>query len=263
MTSVPAAAVLLAVAALISPSPPLHRLRGPAAAGAGRTAFRLTAVAVLGGGVLVLCPLPTALAAGVLTGTVIARRRRAARRRRRRDEARVLAAALDTVVGELRVGAHPVRAFAAAAGECVPPVGAVLRAVAARARLGGEVSAGLRAAGAATAVPAYWERIAVCWQLAADHGLMIATLMQAAHSDIMERQRYADRLNAALAGARATAVILAALPVAGVVLGQLIGADPLGFLLGGGAGGWLLITGVGLVAAGLIWSDRILEAQTA
>ena len=58
-------------------------------------------------------------------------------------------------------------------------------------------------------------------------------------------------------------MILAALPVAGVVLGQLIGADPLGFLLGGGAGGWLLITGVGLVAAGLIWSDRILEAQTA
>ena len=47
------------------------------------------------------------------------------------------------------------------------------------------------------------------------------------------------------------------LPVLGVCLGQLIGADPLGFLLSGGAGGWLLVVGVTLACCGLLWSDGI------
>ena len=43
-----------------------------------------------------------------------------------------------------------------------------------------------------------------------------------------------------MAGARTTAAVLAGLPVLGIGLGQLIGADPLGFLLSGGraAGCW-------------------------
>jgi tight adherence protein B len=124
------------------------------------------------------------------------------------------------------------------------------------------VAAGLRSAGAATAVPLYWERVAVCWRLAADHGLAMAALMRAAQTDIIERQRFADRLNAALAGARATSGILAMLPFLGILLGQLIGAEPLRFLLGDGAGGWLLILGAVLIAAGLLWADRITETRT-
>lgn len=261
LTGIPVAALLLAAATVTAPPPPLYRLRHPRPGVIGATAivavtFPLTVATAL------LLPATSVLAAAVLVCTLAVRRRRALRRRRRCDEARVLAAALETVAGELRVGAHPVRAFGTAGEECDPPVGEVMRAVAARARLGGDVAAGLRIAGAATRVPLYWERIAVCWQLAADHGLAMATLMRAAHSDIVDRQRFADRLNATLAGARATAVILAGLPPAGVLLGQLVGADPLGFLLGGGLGGWLLLTGVGLIAAGLIWSDRIIEART-
>lgn len=62
-----------------------------------------------------------------------------------------------------------------------------------------------------------------------------------------------------MAGARATAAILAGLPVLGVLLGQLIGAQPLRFLLGGHAGGWLLVVGTMLVCGGLLWSDRITD----
>lgn len=59
-----------------------------------------------------------------------------------------------------------------------------------------------------------------------------------------------------MAGARASATLLACLPVLGVALGQLIGAGPVDFLLGG-PGGVLALVGVSLVCAGLLWSDRI------
>ena len=97
----------------------------------------------------------------------------------------------------------------------------------------------------------------MCWQLAQDHGLAIATLMQAAQRDIVERERFAARVDAGMAGARTTAAMLAGLPLLGIGLGQLIGAEPVRFLLSGGSGGWLLVIGVALACAGLLWSDRI------
>jgi tight adherence protein B len=134
-----------------------------------------------------------------------------------------------------------------------------LRAVAARAELGADVTAGLWAAAQSSALPAQWDRIAVCWQLASEHGLAIGTLMRAAQRDIAERQRFSARVAAGMAGARATAAILAGLPVLGVLLGQLIGARPLSFLLNGNAGGWLLVGGATLACVGLLWADRITE----
>ena len=170
-----------------------------------------------------------------------------------------MAAALEVLVGELRVGAHPVQAFGIAADESGGVVARSLRAVASRARLGADVTAGLRAMADGSAVPVYWERMAACWQLAAEHGLGMSALMRAAHRDIVERQRFADRVEAGSAGARATAAILAGLPVIGVVLGQLVGAHPFRFLLNGGVGGWLLVTGVVLIGLGMAWSDRIVD----
>ena len=60
----------------------------------------------------------------------------------------------------------------------------------------------------------------MCWQLAQTHGLAIATLMQAAQRDIVERERFHGRVEAGMAGARATAAILAGLPLLGVLLGE-------------------------------------------
>lgn len=174
-----------------------------------------------------------------------------------------MASALEVLIGELRVGAHPVRAFAAAAAESPGLVGLSLQRVAARAHLGADVVTGMLAVEQDSAVPAYWRRLAVYWELAAQRGLAISVLMRAAHQDIVERQRFADRVRAGLAGARATAFTLAVLPLLGVVLGELIGAHPVRFLLGGGLGGVLLVAGVGLIAAGLAWADRIIEGLQA
>ena len=104
--------------------------------------------------------------------------------------------------------------------------------------------------------------MALFWRLGQTHGLAIATLMRTAQRDIVERERFAARVEAGMAGARATAMVLAGLPVLGIGLGQLIGADPLSFLMSGGAGGWLLVVGVLLACCGLLWSDRITTGAT-
>jgi len=254
MSGVAAAGWLLAAAVLAAP-PPRRRLMPPVSRGIARMPV-LIGAAVL---VVVLVPPAVMVAIGILAGTFGTRQRRNRRARRRLADSQRLAAALETLVGELRVGAHPVTAFSVAAAECDGPVGESLRAVAARARLGADVPAGLRAAAAASSVPAQWNRLAVCWQLAAEHGLAMSVLMRAAQRDIVERQRFTARVEAGLAGARATAVILAGLPAVGVLLGQLIGARPVAFLLGGEVGGWLLVVGVALVCVGLVWADRLTD----
>lgn len=261
MNASPAGAVLLAVALLIMPQPPRWRLQ-PATR---RPRSRPAAAIPIAGGVLAAALLtPTAaLAMAVGIGMLAMRRQRRHRERRCAGEGRKLAAALETLVGELRVGAHPVRAFTVAADESGGTIGASLRAVAARALLGADVAGGLRTMAAASTAPAHWERLAVCWRLAADHGLAMSTLMRAAQRDILERQRFTARVKAGLAGSRATAAILAGLPVLGVLLGQLIGARPLSFLLGGGVGGVLLVIGVLLICLGLAWADRIIGRVTA
>lgn len=260
----PQVGALLLALALVVGRPSTRRRLGPTASprwrlpsnglrGAGWVAVGLGCVAV------VLLPLTTVLFVAVVGATVSLRYRRRRRIRGATSEGHALETALDVLVGELRAGSHPVRAFGVAADETAGAVAVSLRSVAARARLGADVAAGLAAASRSSALPAHWERLALCWRLASDNGLGIATLMRAAQRDIAERQRFSARVTSSLAGARATATILAALPVLGVLLGQLVGARPLAFLLGGQAGGWLLFIGSTLACGGLLWSDHIAD----
>lgn len=249
-------------AALLTPAPPRRRLGRTGSGPFGRRRFRHpVAIGCTVGVLLVLTvtglSVSGAVAAGVLGGTAGLRHRRRARDRRGRDEAAALQTALDVLVAELRIGAHPVQAVEAAAAEADHPgVADGLHAVAARARLGADVAAGLDWVAESSPHPAHWRRLAAYWQLANERGLAIAGLMHAAQRDIAERQRFSDRVAAGMAGARASAAILAALPALGVGLGQLIGAQPLRFLLTG-AGGAVLVLGVTLISVGLQWSDRI------
>lgn len=256
--------VALALAgAVLTPASPAHRLgmrvRPTGAAGRrppGRAAAGC-AIGCLAAILVAMLPVATSLAVTALGATIGLRHRRRLRCRRGDTEARALETALEVLVGELRVGAHPVPAFEVAATEVSHSVVAAgLRSVAARARLGGDVAAGLRAVTEASSLPAQWERLAVYWQLGCERGLAISTLMHAAQRDLAERQRFASRVYSAMAGARTSATVLAALPVLGVLLGQLIGAKPLSFLFGSRGVG-LLLVGVALVCAGLLWSDRI------
>ncbi|UQX11242.1 type II secretion system F family protein [Candidatus Mycobacterium methanotrophicum] len=256
----PVAALALSAAVLVSPGSPRRRLARP---DRGRTwlpprVIGWCAVCAAAGGAVLLPP-TTVLATAALAATAGLRYRRRRRGRRGMDEARQLETAIDVLVGELRVGAHPAQAFAVAANETAGPVAESCRAVAARARLGADVTAGLRSVAQTSALPAHWDRLAVCWELASEHGLAMSALMRAAQRDIVERHRFSGHVMSAMAGARATAAILAGLPMLTVLFGQVVGADPVGFLLAGQAGGWLLVAGTVLVCGGLLWSDRITD----
>lgn len=252
------AALALALALLITPAGSRRRLHGLGLrAPVRRRAAVLPCTVVAAVALAVLLPAAVLATVSIIGATLWVRRWRQMRVTRRTAESVALQGALDVLVGELRVGSHPVAAFGVAAEEVEGEVAASLRAVAARARLGADVAAGLRSAARNSSLPTHWERLAVCWQLAHDHGLAIATLMQTAQRDIVARHRFSTKVDAGLTGARTTAAVLAGLPLLGVGLGELIGAGPVRFLLSEGAGNWLLIIGVTLACAGLLWSDRI------
>lgn len=253
-----AAALLLAMAALAGPACSRRRARLLAWLPRNRRAFTMTPLALCGCATAAwLVPWTANVGIGLLVVTLLVRRHRDVRRRARIEETTALRGALDVLVAELRVGAHPVAAIDTAAGESEGRVGDALRSVAALGVLGADVAAGLRAEAQRSNAPSHWERLAACWLLAQTHGLAIATLMHAAQRDIVERERFQGRVVAGLAGARTTAAILAGLPLLGVGLGQAIGADPVSYLVSDGSGGWLFIVGVGFICCGLLWSDSI------
>jgi tight adherence protein B len=257
------AALALALALVMVPSGSRHRLETLGLLVHARRPLPVSpCVAAVAAALAFVLPVSVVAACSLVVVTMSMRRRRQVRVRRRAAESAALQAALDVLVGELRVGAHPVAAFRVAASEVDGAVAVSLRAVAARARLGADVAAGLHSVARSSPVPAHWERLAVCWQLAQDHGLAIATLMQTAQRDIVERGRFSAKVDAGMTGARTTAAVLAGLPLLGVGLGQLIGAEPVSFLLSGGMGGWLLVIGVALACGGLLWSDHITAQVT-
>lgn len=271
-----AALLCLAGAVLVAPERSARvRLRalrtGPAASRGVPTRVRRWAVrrglspvdlAFLGCVPLVVMGAVTpALAVAVLVATVRRRHRRRVAAERRSRERRGVLAGLDVVIGELRVGAHPAVACETAATECDGGAAEAFRGAGARARLGGSAASGLVVSGSVVADDL--QRIAQAWAVAEAHGLALADLLHAARSDLLGRSRFRARTEASLAGARATAAVLAGLPGLGIALGQLMGAAPVAVLLGGGLGGVLLVIGTVLVAAGLAWTDRIVDRVVA
>ncbi|MEE3851559.1 type II secretion system protein F [Gordonia sp. LSe1-13] len=209
---------------------------------------------------LVTVGLAAASSAAMVSAAVMWHLRRTRRSRRHDREVADLLRALSVMIAELSVGATPPRACASAAAELrstdghSDAVAEGLAAMASRAELGGDVVVDAR-----SGHDLAWRRIAVSWQMADRHGLPMIDLLESARSDLLARQQFAARTRAGLAGPRATATVLAGLPVVGVILGQMMGADPLTVLLGGGLGGILLVVGTVLSIAGWAWSQRITD----
>ncbi|MFC9256505.1 type II secretion system F family protein [Amycolatopsis thailandensis] len=156
-------------------------------------------------------------------------------------EAELTAAILRTMIGELRAGAHPVAA-AEAVAEAVPAAAGRLRGLVAAARLGG----GARDPDAPPALTNAWE-------LASRFGLPMADVLDAARRETEAEVGFRRRLKAKMAGPRASAAVLAVLPLVCLLLGEAMGASPLGVLTGTGAGQLLLVLGSGLIWAGTAW----------
>ncbi|MFJ5092745.1 type II secretion system F family protein [Streptomyces sp. NPDC088557] len=201
-------------------------------------------------------PLP--LVAGALAVPLVGRWLRAAGRRKEREaRAGRVVALCGALVGELRAGWQPAQALSFAARE-TGALGGEEAAVLAAARFGGDVPEALRAAAVRDGAGGL-AGLAACWQVAVDGGAGLAAGLERLEAALRDHHEQRERLRAELAGAWATVVVLALLPVAGIGLGAALGADPLRVLLHTPAGLGCLAVGGALEAAGLWWAARIVR----
>ncbi|MEW2493075.1 type II secretion system F family protein [Streptomyces nodosus] len=213
-------------------------------------------IGVLGASVL---PLP----AGAV-GVPVLRRVRHAREARQEREARgeAVIALCGALAGEVRAGHQPGEALLSAA-RASAGLGEAQATVLAAARFGGDVPGALADAARQPGAEGL-SGLAACWRVAVDRGAGLAAGLDRLEAALRaERDQRAD-LRAQLAGARSTAVLLAGLPVLGLLLGTALGAHPLHILLHTGAGLACLTVGGLLEGAGLWWALAIVrEAEAA
>ncbi|MFF5982858.1 type II secretion system F family protein [Streptomyces olindensis] len=212
-------------------------------------------LAVLGASVL-----PVVLGAA---GVPLLRRVRLAGRARRERERRADAviALCGALAGEVRAGRQPGEALLRAARDCGGLADAQATVLAA-ARFGGDVPDALATAARQPGAEGL-RGLAACWRVAVDQGAGLAAgLDRLAAALRAERDQRGD-LRAQLAGARATAVMLAGLPALGLLIGGALGADPLHVLLHTPAGLGCLVVGGVLEGLGVWWVLRIVRGAEA
>jgi len=161
------------------------------------------------------------------------------------------------LAAELRAGRAPYQALEVAAGLALGPSRDTLAAASATAVLGGDVAGVLLRSGDAGAVAGVLRSLAACWTVCAGSGSGLAAAVERLEQGLRAERDQRRALQAELAGPRATAAMLAILPVGGLVLAAGLGADPVRVLLHTPVGWVCLTAGLGLDAVGLAWTSRL------
>ena len=176
---------------------------------------------------------------------------------RRRESVATQAAVLevcDLLAAELAAGRPPAAALASA-GETWPPLAPVVEA----SRLGADVPDAMRrlADHRLGAADLLW--VAGAWQVAQDSGHGLASALDRTARGLRARRRTRRLVDSELASARATARLVACLPLAVLLMGSGAGSDPWAFLLASPVGWLCLALGLGLVLLGLWWIERLAD----
>jgi tight adherence protein B len=172
---------------------------------------------------------------------------------RRREVTRREAEVVEVVfalAAELRAGRPPGRALALVAASSTslrPLLADAAAAVEAGARPGEELAILAHVPGCSGLSP-----VAGAWTVTESAGGAVADVLDRL-GEVLEAERQArDALDAALAGPRATMLLLAGLPVLGLVLGESLGAHPVGLLVHRPLGWALLAAGAMLDGVGVL-----------
>jgi tight adherence protein B len=134
-----------------------------------------------------------------------------------------------------------------------------------RARLAAEAARGARleptwrAAAERSGSPAL-QAVAEGWGLSERHGAPVVDVLDALVGALRDRMRTEAAVETALAAPRATARLLAVLPVGGVLLGELVGVHPLAVLVGTGAGRVAGVLGLAATMGGRRWMRRLVAS---
>jgi tight adherence protein B len=176
------------------------------------------------------------------------RRRGAARRRREVMEV------CESLAAELRAGLPPIVALEQTAelmSELAPAVAA--------ARLGGDVPVVLRELARRPGAEAL-RSVAAGWEIAQRTGGTLAAVLERVVGGIRDDESARREVESALGPPRATARLLAMLPLGGIGLGTSMGASPLHVLLETPYGLACLAFGISLALLGLLWVERLADA---
>jgi tight adherence protein B len=185
-------------------------------------------------------------------------RQRASVRRRRGSKARNASdpvGAMSAFSAEVRAGSSPTVALGLALQPFPQLCPRTQQALSAQ----GDVAAALRL-DALAARQREWAALAAVWELTDRRGVsMVAVADRLAEHG---RQLAAARrlLNAELAEARATVRVLALLPVIGLALGTVLGANPLRWLTTSSAGHAVIAAAVGFEVAGWLWVRALVRS---
>ncbi|MDR7254732.1 tight adherence protein B [Nocardioides sp. BE266] len=199
--------------------------------------------------------------AGIAPGRRQQRPRWAPPAPRRREQAADQAAVLevcDLLAAELASGTPPGSALAVA-GERWPPLRPVVEAH----HLGADVPHALRAVARERPGAADLRWVAGAWQVAHQSGRGLAAALERTSAGLRARRRTRRLVDSELASARATARLVACLPLAVLVMGSGAGSDPWAFLLGTPVGWGCLVAGLGLLGLGLWWIERLADQAAA
>jgi tight adherence protein B len=250
-----AALSLAAAMAMSGRRRPVHRLAALGTEGrraVGTTSWVVGSAAVVGAA-LVAAHVPPPLVVVAACGAALTWHiRRGLRAAKARDECSAATVEVTfALVGELRAGRTPAQALAAVA-EFAGPLRPALDAAQLAVALGADAADEL---GRAAQLPGA-ERlryVAAAWSVADSAGGRVAVVLERLSEAMDSDDELRRELDAAMAGPRATMVLLAGLPLMGLALGQSVGAHPLQLLLHRPLG-WGLLTvaalldGLGVVA---------------
>lgn len=246
------AAACASVAAALLTSHGCTRVPSPTARAARRAPLAMT-VALLAV-VLVAASPKVALFSLVAGGLVIAGARMAGRARDARRAAATgsrVVELCDALQAELAAGQTADRALDRAAVEWAF-VGPVARA----ATSGGAIVGALRVLAAEPGAGAL-RLVAAAWQVSHRTGHGLADALGRVAEDLRAAEQTRRVVAGELASARATARLLAGLPLVALAMGAGAGAAPWSFLFGHPAGLICLAVGLGLGYAGLAWVDAL------
>ncbi|WP_233525805.1 type II secretion system F family protein [Actinomadura spongiicola] len=102
--------------------------------------------------------------------------------------------------------------------------------------------------------------LAACWRVGAERGGTLATVLDGLATALRDEEAQRQDVSVQLAGPRATARLLAVLPLLGLAMAAALGAHPLPFLFGTLPGMACLVTGTALNLTGLYWTRRLAKS---
>jgi tight adherence protein B len=103
--------------------------------------------------------------------------------------------------------------------------------------------------------------VAAVWTVAERHGSSMSGLLERLADAYDDEDAVRADLAASVAGARASMLLLAALPLGGVMLGTAVGGHPWTWLLGRPLGWMACVAAAALDAAGVVWTRWLLRER--